>query len=75
MSEEVVSEVTFPIARGATMQSDTGTVQKVSVQLDLTDEQREQIRQALGKDAAAIELTAEPLEERVAPIIAVLISL
>jgi hypothetical protein len=56
-------------------QSDAGTVQKVSVQLDLTDKQREQIRKALGKEAAAIELTAEPLEERVAPIIAVLIGM
>ena len=56
-------------------QSDAGTVQKVSVQLDLTDQQRTQIRQAMGKDAAAIELTAEPLEDRIAPIIAVLISL
>lgn len=56
-------------------QSDAGTAQKVSIQLDLTDDQRTQIRQALGKDAAAIELTAEPLEDRIAPIIAVLISL
>jgi hypothetical protein len=56
-------------------QSDAGTVQKVSIQLDLTDQQRTQIRQALGKDAAAIELTAEPLEDRIALIIAVLISL
>lgn len=56
-------------------QSDAGTAQKVSIQLDLTEDQRTQIRQALGKDAAAIELTAEPLEDRIAPIIAVLISL
>ena len=57
------------------MDSQAGTAQKVSVQLDLTEAQRTQIREALGKNAAAIELTAEPLEDRIAPIIAVLISL
>jgi len=57
------------------METQAGTTQKVSTKLDLTDQQRTQIREALGKDAAAIELTAEPLEDRIAPIIAVLISL
>ena len=57
------------------MQNQADTAQKVSVQIDLTQEQRAQIREALGKNAAAIELTAEPLEDRVAPIIAVLIGL
>lgn len=57
------------------METQAGTTQKVSIQLDLTEAQRAQIRDVLGKDAAAIELTAEPLEDRIAPIIAVLISL
>lgn len=57
------------------METQTGTAQKVSIQLELTEAQRTQVREALGKDAAAIELTAEQLEERIAPIIAVLISL
>jgi hypothetical protein len=55
------------------METQVGTTQKVSIQLDLTETQRTQIRTALGKEAAAIELTAEPLEDRVAPIIAILI--
>jgi Spy/CpxP family protein refolding chaperone len=57
------------------METQDGTTPKVSLQLDLTEAQRTQIRDALGKEAAAIELRAEPLEDRIAPIIAVLISL
>ena len=38
-----------------------------TVRIELTDEQKEQIRDALGKDASAIELTVEELEERVSP--------
>lgn len=57
------------------METQTGTAQKVSIQLELTEAQRTQVRDALGKDAAAIELNAEQLEDRIAPIIAVLISL
>lgn len=57
------------------METQTGTAQKISIQLELTEAQRTQVRDALGKDAAAVELTAEQLEDRIAPIIAVLISL
>ena len=39
-----------------------------SIRLDLTPEQRQQVRQALGKEAQAIDLTVEELEERIAPI-------
>jgi hypothetical protein len=38
------------------------------VRIELTDEQRNQSREATGKDANAIEFSAEELEERVAPI-------
>ncbi|HUG01878.1 MAG TPA: hypothetical protein VML95_08435 [Longimicrobiales bacterium] len=38
------------------------------VRIELTDEQRNKIRQQTGKDANAIEFSAEELEERVAPI-------
>ncbi|MEN8375744.1 MAG: hypothetical protein ABFS34_09870 [Gemmatimonadota bacterium] len=38
------------------------------VRIELTEEQRNKIRQATGKDANAIEFSAEELEERVAPI-------
>ncbi|HEU5304222.1 MAG TPA: hypothetical protein VFU40_06210 [Gemmatimonadales bacterium] len=33
----------------------------------LTPEQKEQVRKATGKDAEAIELSVEELEERIAP--------
>jgi len=38
------------------------------VRIELTDEQRNKIREVTGKDANAIEFSAEELEERVAPI-------
>ncbi len=39
--------------------------QRISVQL--TQQQKAQIKQATGKDADAIELSVEELEERIAP--------
>ena len=38
-----------------------------NVRLTLTAEQREAIKQATGKNAEAIELSVEELEERIAP--------
>jgi hypothetical protein len=35
--------------------------------LTLTPEQKEQIRKATGKEAEALELSVEELEERIAP--------
>ena len=40
---------------------------KDTVRLELTDEQKAKIRETTGKDASAIELSAEELEERIAP--------
>ncbi|MBI4409259.1 MAG: hypothetical protein HY561_06095 [Gemmatimonadetes bacterium] len=40
---------------------------KPTVRIELTEEQRKKIRQATGKDAAAIEFSAEELEDRIAP--------
>lgn len=57
------------------MESNTSSKESIRVQLDLTEDQRAQVREAFGKDSKAIELAVEPLEERVTPIIAVLISL
>ena len=37
------------------------------IRIQLTEEQKKQIRQATGKDASAVELTVEELEERVSP--------
>ena len=37
------------------------------IRIELTAEQKEQVRQALGREVPTLELTAEELEERVAP--------
>ncbi|HZN98158.1 MAG TPA: hypothetical protein VFB61_10550 [Gemmatimonadales bacterium] len=39
-----------------------------SFRITLTPEQRDQVRRATGKDADAIELSVEELEERIAPV-------
>lgn len=39
-----------------------------SLRLTLTPEQREQIKQATGREAEALELTVEELEARLAPV-------
>ncbi len=57
------------------MESHTTSKESVRLQLNLTDEQRNQVRDAFGTDSKAIELAIEPLEDRVAPIIAILIRL
>ncbi len=37
------------------------------ISLKLSPDQQKQIKQATGKDAGALELTVEELEERIAP--------
>ena len=37
------------------------------VRIDLTPSQREQVRKQTGKDAEALELKVDELEERIAP--------
>ncbi len=39
------------------------------ISLKLSPEQQKQIKLATGKDAGALELTVEELEERIAPMI------
>ncbi len=41
---------------------------KQIVRIALTAEQKEQLKATTGKDAEAIELTVQELEERVAPL-------
>ena len=41
------------------------------VSLKLTDEQKAAIKQATGKDAEALELSVDELEERIAPMKAI----
>jgi hypothetical protein len=36
------------------------------IRIELTDEQKRQIKEVAGKDVAALELTAEELENRIA---------
>ena len=40
---------------------------KKTIRIELTEEQKRQIRSQTGKDAKAIELSAQDLEERVSP--------
>jgi hypothetical protein len=37
------------------------------LRIELTDEQKKQIKEATGKDAAAVEFNADELEDRIAP--------
>ena len=39
-----------------------------NIRLTLTPEQKEQVRQATGKEAETVELSVEELEERIAPV-------
>ena len=40
---------------------------KEIVRIELTPEQKQLIKKEIGKDAEAVELTANELEERIAP--------
>jgi len=40
---------------------------KEPIRIQLTPEQREMVRKATGKNAEALELSAQELEERIAP--------
>ena len=42
--------------------------EKNQVRIELTEEQKAQIKAATGKDARALELGVEELEERIAPM-------
>lgn len=44
----------------------SGSGKRISIKLSA--QQQQQIKQATGKNAAALELTVEELEERIAPI-------
>ena len=37
------------------------------VRIDLTPEQKQLVKKQIGKDAEAVELTTQELEERIAP--------
>lgn len=50
---------------GPSQSAEDPVSQRVSVQL--TQQQKAQIKRATGKDAEAIELSVEELEERIAP--------
>jgi hypothetical protein len=39
-----------------------------TVRIDLTEEQKRQIQQATGKNAQAIELSVNELEDRISPL-------
>lgn len=39
------------------------------VRIELTEEQKKQIKEASGEEITAIEFTAQELEDRIAPVI------
>ena len=41
---------------------------KETIRIELTDEQKQQIKDASGQDVQALEITAQELEQRIAPI-------
>jgi len=41
---------------------------KERIRIELTEEQRNQIRDATGEDTPTLEFTVEELEERIAPL-------
>lgn len=43
--------------------------EKNQVRIELTEEQKAQIKAATGKDARALELGVQELEERIAPMV------
>lgn len=43
------------------------TPEQDAIKIDLTDAQKDQIKQVTGKDAESIELSVSELEERIAP--------
>jgi len=58
----------FPVVSSHLLQEHHMSDQK-QVRLELTEEQMVQVKAATGKDARAIELSAEELEERIAPLL------
>lgn len=42
--------------------------EKEVIRIDLTKQQKEQVKKEIGKEAEAIELTPEELESRISPI-------
>lgn len=42
---------------------------KEPVRINLTDDQKAQIRSQTGKDAEAVELSVDELEDRIAPVV------
>lgn len=51
------------------MSSDSSSSKPNFIRLELTPEQKAQVRETTGRDAQAIELSASELEERIAPMI------
>jgi hypothetical protein len=58
-----------PRTQSAPLQETTMSTpnEKEFVRIDLTDEQKEQVKAATEKSAEAIELTVQELESRIAP--------
>ena len=42
-------------------------MEKKTIRIELTDEQKKLVKEEIGRDAKAIELTVEDLEQRLSP--------
>jgi hypothetical protein len=43
--------------------------EQTRIRIQLTDEQKQQIKEASGEEITAIEFTAQELEDRIAPVV------
>jgi hypothetical protein len=59
-------DLLIPVA--AKLSEGTMDSSKGQFRIELTPEQKAKVRNATGKDAEAVELSVEELEERIAPI-------
>ena len=62
-----MAPVLSPAIETATHSEGTMDSSKSQFRIELTPEQKDKVRSATGKDAEAVELSVEELEERIAP--------
>jgi hypothetical protein len=63
-----LAAVLSPVFKAVKLSEDTMDSSKGQVRIELTPDQKAKVRDATGKDAEAVELSVEELEERIAPM-------
>ena len=66
---DIPRQVIAPLVPVTALNFSEGTMEssKGQIRIELTPEQQAKVRSATGKDAEAVELSVEELEERIAP--------